>query len=170
MKARRLDDGGLSVLLDQREWRIFSALLAQYASGLDRPPPPSHSSEDPVIEESNTWLREMQATHRQNLVRRAATWLEAGSTPSQEDASQKMLRLSGHDVEWMLQVFNDLRVSHWMLLGCPNEADLKDKKWTEAQLPSVWSMGLCGMFQSVLLQALHGSGKPDDLSGDELTP
>ncbi len=82
MKARRLDDGGLSVLLDQREWRIFSALLAQYASGLDRPPPTSHSSEDPVIEESNTWLREMQATHRQNLVKRAATWLEAGSTPS----------------------------------------------------------------------------------------
>ena len=170
MKARRLDDGGLSVLLDQREWRIFSALLAQYASGLDRPLPTSHSSEDPVIEESNTWLREMQATHRQNLVRRAAAWLEAGSTPSQEDASQKMLRLSGHDVEWMLQVFNDLRVSHWMLLGCPNEADLKGEKWTEAQLPSVWSMGLCGMFQSVLLQALHGSGKPGDLSGDELTP
>ena len=170
MKARRLNDGGLSVLLDQREWRIFSALLAQYASGLDRPLPTSHSSEDPVIEESNTWLREMQATHRQNLVRRAATWLEAGSTPSQEDASQKMLRLSGHDVEWMLQVFNDLRVSHWMLLGCPNEADLKDEKWTEAQLPSVWSMGLCGMFQSVLLQALNGSGKPGDLSGDELTP
>ncbi len=170
MKARRLDDGGLSVLLDQREWRIFSALLAQYASGLDRPLPTSHSSEDPVIEESNTWLREMQATHRQNLVRRAATWLEAGSTPSQEDASQKMLRLSGHDVEWMLQVFNDLRVSHWMLLGCPNEADLKGEKWTEAQLPSVWSMGLCGMFQSVLLQALNGSGKPGDLSGDELTP
>ena len=170
MKARRLDDGGLSVLLDQREWRIFSALLAQYASGLDRPLPTSHSSEDPVIEESNTWLREMQATHRQNLVRRAATWLEAGSTPSQEDASQKMLRLSGHDVEWMLQVFNDLRVSHWMLLGCPNEADLKGEKWTEAQLPSVWSMGLCSMFQSVLLQALNGSGRPGDLSGDELTP
>jgi hypothetical protein len=170
MKARRLDDGGLSVLLDQREWRIFSALLAQYASGLDRPLPTSHSSEDPVIEESNTWLREMQATHRQNLVKRAATWLEAGSTPSQEDASQKMLRLSGHDVEWMLQVFNNLRVSHWMLLGCPNEADLKGEKWTEAQLPSVWSMGLCGMFQSVLLQALNGSGKPGDLSGDELTP
>ena len=170
MKARRLDDGGLSVLLDQREWRIFSALLAQYASGLDRPLPTSHSSEDPVIEESNTWLREMQATHRQNLVRRAATWLEAGSTPSQEDASQKMLRLSGHDVEWMLQVFNDLRFSHWMLLGCPNEADLKGEKWTEAQLPSVWSMGLCGMFQSVLLQALNGSGRPGDLSGDELTP
>ena len=119
MKARRLDDGGLSVLLDQREWRIFSALLAQYATGLDRPPPPSHSSKDPVIEESNTWLREMQATHRQNLVRCAATWLESGSTPTQEDASQKMLRLSGHDVEWMLQVFNDLRFSHWMLLGCP---------------------------------------------------
>ena len=33
MKARRLDDGGMSVILDQREWRIFSALLAQYASG-----------------------------------------------------------------------------------------------------------------------------------------
>ena len=131
MKARRLDDGGMSVILDQREWRIFSALLAQYASGLDRPPPPSHSSKDPLIEESNTWLREMQATHRQNLVKRAATWLETGSSSSTEDSSQKMLRLSGHDVEWMLQVFNDLRVSHWMLLGCPNEVDLKGEKWTD---------------------------------------
>ena len=170
MKARRLDEGGMSVILDHREYRIFSALLAQYASGLDRPPPPSHSSKDHLIEESNTWLREMQATHRQNLVKRAATWLETGSSSSTEDSSQKMLRLSGHDVDWMLQVFNDLRVSHWMLLGCPNEVDLKGEKWTEAQLPSVWSMGLCGMFQSLLLQALNGSGKPGDPSGDELTP
>ena len=170
MKARRLDDGELCVLLDEREWRIFSALLAQYASGLDRPSSPSHSSKDPVIEESKTWLREMQAAHRQSLVKRAATWLEVGSTSSPEDTSQKMLRLSGHDVEWMLQLFNDLRISHWMLLGCPNEADLKGEKWTEAQSPSVWSMGLCGMFQSVLLQALNGSGKPGDPSGDEITP
>ena len=48
--------------------------------------------------------------------------------------------------------------------------DLKGEKWTEAQLPSVWSMGLCGMFQSLLLQALNSSGKPGDPSGDELTP
>ena len=170
MKARRLDDGGLCVLLDKREWRIFSALLVQYTSGLHGTSPPSHSSKDPVIEESNTWLREMQATHRQNLVKRAATWLETGSSSSTEDSSQKMLRLSGHDVEWMLQVFNDLRVSHWMLLGSPNEADLKGEKWTETQLPSVWSMGLCGMFQSIILQALNGSGEAGDFSEDELTP
>jgi len=170
MKARRLDDGGLCVLLDEREWRIFSALLTQYASGLDGPSLPSHSSKDSVIAESNTWLQEMQATHRQSLVKRAATWLEAGSNSSPKDTSQKMLRLSGHDVESMLQLFNDLRISHWTLLGCPNEADLKGEKWTEAQLPSVWSMGLCGMFQSVLLQALNGSGKAGGSSGDELAP
>ena len=170
MKARRLDDGGMSVILDHREWRIFSALLAQYASGLDKPSPPSHSSKDPLIEESNTWLREMQATHRHNLVKRASTWLEKVEASSLEDASQKMIQLTGHDVEWMLQVFNDLRFSHWMLLGSPNEADLKGGKWTETQLPSVWSMGLCGMFQSVILQALSGSGEAGDFSEDKLTP
>ena len=170
MKARRLDDGGLCVLLDKRERRILSALLVQYTSGLDGTSPPSHSSKDPVIEESNTWLREMQATHRHNLVKRASTWLKKVEASSLEDASQKMIQLTGHDVEWMLQVFNDLRVSHWMLLGSPNEADLKGEKWTETQLPSVWSMGLCGMFQSVILQALNGSGEAGDFSEDELTP
>jgi len=63
------------------------------------------------------------------------------------------LKLSAGDVEWLLQVFNDIRVGSWVILGSP------DQDWhlvvDDNTAPHVWAMELSGYFQSRLLEALR---------------
>jgi hypothetical protein len=65
------------------------------------------------------------------------------------------LRLSPSDVEWLLQVLNDIRVGSWVALGCPEErVEALDK----TSAPHLWAMEIAGSFQMALLHVLPGAG------------
>jgi hypothetical protein len=68
------------------------------------------------------------------------------------------LSLSPAEVEWVLQVLNDIRVGSWIILGAPEER-LPELK--ESNLPHVWAMEMAGHFQAQLLEALQGNVKRD---------
>jgi hypothetical protein len=61
------------------------------------------------------------------------------------------LTLSAVDVEWLLQVLNDIRVGSWVLLGSPEE---KFENLNLETAPHYWAMEIAGLFQSRLLDAL----------------
>ena len=63
------------------------------------------------------------------------------------------LSLSPGELEWLLQVLNDIRVGSWVELGSPEE---KIDQLTEETAPHVWAMELAGHFQMCLLEALEG--------------
>jgi hypothetical protein len=63
------------------------------------------------------------------------------------------LSLAESEVEWALQVLNDIRVGSWVLLGCPEEAM---PELSEETAPHIWAMEVSGAFQSALLQGLEG--------------
>lgn len=62
------------------------------------------------------------------------------------------LTLSSGEVEWLLQVLNDIRVGSWMHLGSP-ENPLKALNTETA--PDVWAMEMAGSFQMRLLELLQ---------------
>jgi hypothetical protein len=62
------------------------------------------------------------------------------------------LSLSTSDVEWLLQILNDIRVGCWIRLGSPEE---KLKELNEKTAPDVWGMELAGAFQMELLEAVN---------------
>jgi hypothetical protein len=68
------------------------------------------------------------------------------------------MKLSTGEIEWLLQVLNDVRVGSWITLGSP-EYDwhmvLDDKS-----APHVWALELSGYFQSRLLEALRHPVEP----------
>jgi hypothetical protein len=70
------------------------------------------------------------------------------------------LSLTPADVEWLLQVLNDVRVGSWVMLGSPDpwHGDL-----TEETAPHLLAMELAGAFQSVLLAVIRGR----EMSGEE---
>lgn len=82
------------------------------------------------------------------------------SDPRRWKREQKhwLLRLSPSDLEWMLQVLNEIRVGSWVELGSP-------EKWSEMITPDkarrVWTMELAGAFQMAFLHALEGDGSPE---------
>jgi hypothetical protein len=62
------------------------------------------------------------------------------------------LSLSPADVEWLMQVLNDIRVGSWVILGSPEN---KPAELTAATAPHFLAMEMAGYFQMQLLEALQ---------------
>ena len=62
------------------------------------------------------------------------------------------LRLTGGEVDWLLQVLNDIRVGSWIHLGSP---ELPLNVLNAQTAPDVWAMEIAGSFQMSLLEMLE---------------
>lgn len=58
------------------------------------------------------------------------------------------------ELEWLLQVLNDVRVGSWLKLGCPDPDEGTTPKLTPETSKYVVLMDLAGHFESVVLEAL----------------
>ncbi len=74
----------------------------------------------------------------------------------QAAASGFQLTLSGPEIEWLLQVLNDVRVGSWIALGSPDPESGKKIVFNEKILPHFRTMELAGAFEMVFLDALSG--------------
>lgn len=74
----------------------------------------------------------------------------------QAAASGFQLTLSGPEIEWLLQVLNDVRVGSWIALGSPDPEQDKKIVFNEKILPHFRTMELAGAFEMVFLDALSG--------------
>jgi len=65
------------------------------------------------------------------------------------------LTLTAGEIEWVLQVLNDVRVGNWLLLGSPEGHPrlLPDAETS----PRVAAMEISGVFQMILLDAIEHS-------------
>jgi hypothetical protein len=68
-----------------------------------------------------------------------------------EDAVE--MTLSAAEIEWLLQVLNDVQVGNWILLGSPEKRPRFSPHSENAR--HVLAMDLACMFQSELLEAIH---------------
>ena len=69
------------------------------------------------------------------------------------------LTLTPAQIEWLLQVLNDIRVGSWLALGEPEENQLPRLKSGDAVY---WvALEVCGIYQSVLLSALGTDQSPE---------
>ena len=66
--------------------------------------------------------------------------------------------LKAEQVEWLLQVFNDLRVGSWLALGSPDGLEQTIAALNENNTQYFWTMELATEFQVALLNAMNGSG------------
>ncbi len=61
------------------------------------------------------------------------------------------------EMEWLLQVLNDVRVGSWLRLGCPDPDQGREPRVTAANAPFLFVLELSGHFQVLLLEALERS-------------
>jgi hypothetical protein len=59
-------------------------------------------------------------------------------------------------MEWLLQVLNDVRVGSWLALGSPDGPEKILGALNNRTAPHFWAMEISGHFQAVLLEALRG--------------
>jgi len=62
---------------------------------------------------------------------------------------------SSTELEWLLQVLNDIRVGSWINLGSP-EDKLDLRLMNKETAPHLWAMEIAGAFQMQMLEALKG--------------
>ncbi len=79
------------------------------------------------------------------------------ATRLQETDGAHRLTLSSPQMEWLLQVLNDIRVGSWLILGEPDEKKGKPIELNDANARYYAAMEFCGLFQMTLLDAFQRS-------------
>jgi len=77
----------------------------------------------------------------------------------QETSHGLELTLAPPQIEWLLQVLNDVRVGSWLALGEPAEGETPPLN--QENTPYLVAMEVCGIYQSILLSALGAEQSPD---------
>ena len=97
---------------------------------------PDQAASQRLLEDS---LAEQRAENKKQLQALLADPLRLA-----EDETGWRLSLGSAELEWLLQVLNDIRVGSWVILGSPEE-------WLSAvntkTVPHLWAMEMAGAFQ-----------------------
>jgi hypothetical protein len=131
----------------------FPLLPAGYAA---RPQPnpgkttaEARGSDHGLLEAALTDEKRASQKAVQRLLKESSAWRATG------DGFR--LELTSAQVEWLLQVLNEVRVGSWRLLGCPDPERNPSVALTETNAGHCWAMELCGHFECCLLSALDAS-------------
>jgi hypothetical protein len=152
MKLVRQSKTRLVFHLGHRETHLLSQILKLYPCV-----PPAHhqltkSGRLPDREANQRLLDEALAEQRAENKKQLHALLADSRRFAPTEAGSRLSLLPG-EVEWLLQVLNDIRVGSWVLLGCPEE---KLPEVNEATAPNFVAMEMAGYFQAQLLEALEG--------------
>jgi len=151
VKFIRSNNNGLVFQLGRREKLLLLATVELYPLV-----PASHhqlSSEGggSKADENQRLLEEALAEHRMENRRQVQAML-AEPRRFRETKTGFELRLKSSEVEWLLQVLNDVRVGSWLILGEPEQG--KEPEITKQNAKYLLAIDLCGLFESALLAAL----------------
>ena len=115
----------------------------------------SKKSKTTKEDENQRLLEESLAAHRQENRKRVLAML---NTPErfQTKASGYHFTLSRSEIEWLLQVLNDVRVGSWISLGSPEMLHDETVGLDDKTVPHRRSMEIAGAFEMILLNALSG--------------
>ena len=154
MKFTRAGKRKIAFRLDDKETALLLSVLNRYPRIISARQPLSKTAPSKEDEANQRLLDEALAEQRHENKRH----LEALLNDKQRFEHTKTgsaLTLTPSEIEWLLQILNDVRVGSWILLGAP-ENDLWDFELNETTAPAAWAMEAAGFFQMRLLEALEG--------------
>ena len=158
MKLLRADKNGHLFQLGQREKQLLLETLKLYPLV-----PASHhrlskGGSARQSDENQRLLEESLAEQRQENRRQVLAMLNEPQR-FRETKSGSELTLTPSQVEWLLQVLNDVRVGSWLALGEPKQGE--KPAITELNAKYHLALDVCGFFESALLAALGVSESPE---------
>ena len=106
-------------------------------------------------DENQKLLEESLAAHREET-RQLVRTLMANPRSFQPRGEGFRWTPSRAEMEWMLQILNEVRVGSWLALGSPNLAKARDFAATPENLVHRWAMDIAGGFEMIFIAALNG--------------
>ena len=106
-----------------------------------------------VNSENQRLLEESMTEQRHARLRKLYEFLRGNPRIERDESGSFRLTLKAEEVEWLLQVLNEIRVGCWIRLGRPDTDDLAKRELNAADLRARTTMDLCGYFQVELMEA-----------------
>jgi hypothetical protein len=156
MKLIKADKGRFNFQIDPREKRVLLEILQLYPL---IPPGSRQLAKDGARAEHQETLDDALAAQRRDHLRRVRALL-ADEGHFAEEESGIGFTLTAAQIEWLLQVLNDLRVGAWIALGSPDTSAKIIASLSEQTAKSFWVMEAAGHFQIGLLSALQSPAGP----------
>ena len=116
----------------------------------------SQTTAAPRVTESQKLLESALADRTRENKRQLLAMLNQETRLQETDAAHR-LKLSVPQMEWLLQVLNDIRVGSWLVLGEPDEKKGKPIEVNDENARYYAAMEFCGLFQMTLLDAFQQS-------------
>ena len=151
MKRLKSTAAAVEFQLEAWEGVMLATVLGQYPCVPAAHQPLSQGDQVPEAQASQQLLDEALAEHRQEN-RQQLEALLADTRRFRQSGTGWRLTLTRGDVEWVLQVLNDVRVGAWVKLGSPDNLDTIPD---EGESPEAGLMETAGYFQAGLLAALR---------------
>ena len=153
MKLIKIKDDRYTFGLGRSEKAMLFDLLKLYPSGHPRGARLSRSAESNKPNEAQQLLEDSLAAKKRQNQRKLSALMEENSRFILHESSFNV-SLKREEMEWLLQVLNDIRVGCWVALGSPNLESAQNLKLTSENAKSAWAMELAGYFEMALLNAL----------------
>jgi hypothetical protein len=154
VKLIRTSKDRLLFHLGKREKELLFRLLMIYPRIPAAHQPLSKSGRLPDQPASQRLLDEALAEHRAENKKQLQVLL-ADPARLAEDQTGWRLSLSSPELEWLLQVLNDVRVGSWVILGSPEQ---RREVVNAKTAPHLWAMEMAGAFQMEFLEAMENPG------------
>ena len=116
----------------------------------------SQTAAAPRVTESQKLLESALADRTRENKRQLLAMLKQEARLQEGDGAHR-LALSAPQMEWLLQVLNDIRVGSWLILGEPDEKKGKPIELNDKNARYYAEMEFCGLFQMMLLDAFQQS-------------
>jgi hypothetical protein len=113
----------------------------------------SRTADEEAIAEEQRLLEEALAEQKKENKKQLLAMLNEDQRFVQAERGHRFT-LSLPQMEWLLQVLNDIRVGSWLKLGCPDEKNGKPLELNENNAHYYFAMEYCLLFQAALLHAL----------------
>ena len=155
MKLIQADKGRFVFHLGKREKRSLFEILKLYPLIPASCQRVSKSAKGAAQKASRQLLDEALAAQRRENKMQVLAMLNQPERFQQTESGFR-LALSAPEMEWLLQILNDVRVGSWISLGSPDTERDEKIPLTGETAPHLWVMEIAGCFEMALLDALNG--------------
>lgn len=153
MQLLKIEEGHFVFRVGKREKAVLLELLKRYPVSGPASYQISKTADPKEVESDQALLEEALAEHKLENQRQVQAMLTSEGR-FVEDGLGYRFKLSVHQMEWLLQVLNDIRGGSWMRLGSPDPKNGRSIKLSEENLKLAWAMEMSGLYENTLLEAL----------------
>jgi hypothetical protein len=154
VKLIKTETNKFSFHISQREKHLLFDILKFYPLVKSDYQPLSKSAEPMQMKVDQQLLEEALSAQKLENKKELEKFLREQDRFGEHEGGYRF-DLDIQQMEWLLQILNDIRVGSWLRLGSPEPAKMEGLEVNERNAPHLWAMEISGYFQMVLLDAFN---------------